>query len=390
MEIIYTGESVPEKYSKSLFLAGPSPRDNNTEGWRKEAIKLLEDLNYDGVLFNPEYRDGDKPDNLDYDSQIDWEDKCLSMADIILFWVPRNLETMPAFTTNVEFGFHANSGRIVFGAPPEAPKNNYLKYYAEKFNVPMSETLEDTLSSALEMMGEGVEREGGECYVPLFIWRLPSFQSWYLAQKRAGNTLNHAQLLYTFRPGFKKFVFLWILKVNVHIASENRDKENEFVLARPDISSVCLYHRGKRMVSHMETEIVLVKEFRSPANTKDGFIRELAGGSSIKEGEDPEETAAEEVFEETGFHLTPDRLQSHGALQLAGTLSSHKAHLYSAELTEEEIQWFKAQDGVVHGKEEDTERTFVEVKTLEEIISEQLVDWTSLGMLMAVFKDALC
>jgi len=50
-------------------------------------------------------------------------------------------------------------------------------------------------------------------------------------------------VLYSFRPGLKKFVFMWVLKADIYIASEDRHKTNEFVLSRPDISSILLWKR---------------------------------------------------------------------------------------------------------------------------------------------------
>ena len=389
MEIVYTGEEMPEKFSKSLFLAGPTPRNKEEqESWRSDALEILRDIGYDGVVFVPEGRDGKF--KLDYDDQVGWEEKYLNVADCIVFWVPRDLEPdskghpkMAAFTTNVEFGAWADSGKIVFGAPPQATKNGYLKHYAEEYKAPTAESLTETLQNALEMLEDGAERSGGERFVPLFVWKQESFQSWYRAQTGAGNRLDEARVLYTFRPGYKDFVFLWVLKAKVWIESEERFKSNEFVLARPDVSAVCLYHFPNGADAIYDYEIVLVKEFRTPASTEDGFIRELAGGSSIGKSE-PEDTAAEEVHEETGFYLEASRLKNHGALQLAGTFSSHKSHLFSAEVTSEEIEWFKSQKDIAHGKEEDTERTFIEVHNVHDIIDQKLVDWTTLGQIFTV------
>lgn len=395
MEVVYTGEDMPEKVTKSIFLAGPTPRNKDEqESWRPDAIRLLEDKGFDGVVFSPEDRQGKF--RMDYDDQIGWEEKYLNVADVIVFWVPRDLTLdgkdfpkMAAFTTNIEFGTWQDSGKIVFGAPPDAPKNDYLRHYCEKYNVPMSETLADTLNDAMDMLGKGSEREGGERYVPLFIWKQESFQNWYTAQKEAGNRLEKAKLLFNFRPHFKDFVFLWVLHAEVYVASENRVKDNEFVLARPDISSVLMYSevespQGDGIVDY---EVVLVKEFRTPASTKDGFIRELPGGSSQKDEDDTKSTAADEVHEETGFYLDPARLEKVTDRQLAGTLSSHRSHLFKVHLTNEEMKWFKSQEGVVYGKEEDTERTFVEVHNVYDLTNNNLVDWTNLGMILQVLAS---
>jgi len=396
MKIVYTGEEMPESFTSSIFLAGPSLRpgqEKEMESWRKDAIQILEDKGYNGIVFCPEARDQKFKENFDYDDQIGWEEKYLNVADCIVFWIPRDITMdssgtlrLPAFTTNVEFGAWADSGKIVYGAPPDAPKNNYLKHYAEEYKVPMGETLLETMDDAMEMLGEGVERSGGERYVPLFIWKLPSFRSWYKAQTAAGNRLDYARLLYNMRPRYKSFVFVWVLKVSVYVASEDRVKDIEAVIARPDISSVCLYHPTTSGFpeSWRDTEVVLVKEFRSPANTEDGFIREFPGGSTADGEADPKETAADEVHEETGFYLDPNRLRFHGARQLAGTFSSHKVNLFSAELTAEEMDWFRSQKDVVHGNVKDSEMTFIEIYTVEELLENKLVDWTTLGEILQV------
>ena len=388
MQVVYTGEEMPETVTKSIFLAGPTPRNKQeVTSWRPDAIKLLEDMGYDGVVFVPEDRKGEY--KLEYDDQIGWEEKYLNLADCIVFWVPRDLTPdtkgfpkMAAFVTNVEFGHWYDSGKIVFGAPEDAQKVGYLEHYSEKFKVPMAKTLTETLENAMAMVENGPERTGGERYVPQLVWNTDSFQSWYAAQKNAGNRLDDARVLYTFRPGLKDFVFLWVLKVNMWVESEKRNKSNEFVMARPDISSVLMWR--KKLPLEL-SEVVIVKEFRSPASTTDGFVHELPGGSSPKKGTPPEETAAEEIHEETGFYVKPERIKFHEARQMASTLTSHKAFLYSVELTEEEIEWFKSQEGIIHGNVEDTEQTYIEVLTVKELLKSTLIDWSSLGMIWSAY-----
>ncbi len=106
-----------------------------------------------------------------------------------------------------------------------------------------------------------------------------------------------------------------------------------------------------------------------------------------KEAKKAEETAAEEVHEETGYYIESSRLRRHEARQLAGTFSAHKAHLFSAELDEEEIKWFRSQEGIVHGNIEDSERTFIEVYSVQDLIDSNLVDWSTLGMLLQVLSS---
>lgn len=109
---------------KSIFLAGPTPRDEAVHSWRPYAIKLLREMGFDGVVYVPEYETGEVLHN--YDNQIEWEWKALDNAGAILFWVPRNLETMPAFTTNVEFGYWVRDDRAFYGRPSSAVLVRYL------------------------------------------------------------------------------------------------------------------------------------------------------------------------------------------------------------------------------------------------------------------------
>lgn len=376
MQIIYALEEFPKKLNKSLMIAGPTPRTKEVESWRKDAIKILEDIGFDGAVFVPEPRDGNF--TSDYDAQVEWEEQCLNAADCIIFWVPRNLETLPGFTTNVEFGRWENSGKIVFGCPEDAEKVSYLKYYCDKYKVDIANTLTETINNALEYLGDGAERKDSECQIPLLIWKLDSFQQWYKSQTDAGNLLHSAKLLFTFRPNDKPF--LWVLHAEMYIKSEDRYKTNEFVLSRTDISTIVLWKKSEPIE---ESEVVLVKEYRVPAATSDGFVLELVGGSSNKK-EDPIDIAVEEILEETGFVIKSSRLKQNQTRQLAATLSAHKSHLYFAELDDEELKYFKSKKGVIFGKQEDTERTYIEVYTVKDILENQNIDWTTVGQILSI------
>lgn len=394
MNVVYALEEPPESFTSAIFLAGPSPRHPDHPNWRIEAIKLLEEMSYDGVVFIPLTRDNAWEHS--YSNQLDWETKCLNMADVIVFWVPRDLETLPAFTTNIEYGTWMHSGKIVVGFPPTAPKMGPWGYHNDLNAIPTALNLSDTLMLALDRigpLGDLEDRTGGQREVPLDIWRTKSFQSWLKAQEGAGNRLDGAKVEWVFRVGpGGNIVFFWCLHVDVYIAAEDRHKTNEVVLSRPDISTIVAYCRPP-IHSHnqlcdidrvLDAEVVIVKEFRSPAVTPDGYIRELPGGSSWKPGEGKEQVAADELNEETGLSITGDRLKFVDSRQVAGTLSAHFAHTFSVELSPEEMQTVKDDMGV-HGVEEDTERTYVDVTTVNELIGPDgiAVDWANVGMVFA-------
>jgi len=382
MEIVYARDPFPETVTSSIFLAGPTPRSEDTQGWRDEALQLLTTYGYEGHVFIPEPKDGGWAEN--YDDQVEWEDEGLRRADCILFWVPRDMDGMPGLTTNDEWGAWKASGKCVFGAPPEAVKVRYQQHHAAKLKVPSLTSLSSTVKAALERVTPGAERHGGETQVPLEVWRLPSFQAWLSAQKMAGNRLDGAKVEYTYRVG-NGAIFLWILWVDVHIASEDRNKTNEFIVGRSDISAVVLWHRAATLA---DTEIVLVREFRSPARTPDGFIWELPAGSS-KESKPPFQTALEELEEETGITLAPERLRSHPFRQNAGTLSSFGAHVFSAQISEAEMADVRSKMGVPRGVESDSERCWIEVVTVGDLLKNPTTDWATLGMIFNALSEAM-
>jgi 8-oxo-dGTP pyrophosphatase MutT (NUDIX family) len=374
LKVVYAKEDLPTELVKSIMLCGPTPRDLEVPSWRPEALKLLETLGYDGHVFVPEPRDGKFTG--DYIDQVEWEDRALQMADVIVFWVPRSNPKMLGLTTNIEWGLWADTGKCVLGTPTGAEQVRYLQWMATKMKVPNYSTLEATLQEAVEKLGAGAFRNGGDAQVPLHIWSHPTFQEWLVSQKKVGNRIESARVLWTFRVGQQlEKVFSWCLHANVYIASEKRWKMNEYVLGRTD-TVACVLYQGD--------QVVLVREFRSPVRNEAGFVYELPGGSSHDSKEDPQEVIAHEIEEETGLKIDPKRFIKHEARQQMATFAAQVATLFSAQLSSEEIAKLKADAGNVHGVLEETERTYVEVRTLNDIKEKQLVDWVTLGMILSV------
>lgn len=378
--LVYAGESPPDEYQASIFLCGPTPRTADVSSWRPDAIDdITSRWNGGGdlVVFVPEPRNGTRwPD---YDTNRTWELFWGDRADVDLFWIPRR-PGMEGRTTNDEFGRWKDSGRVVLGTPPDAHKVRYQRDYAVEHHIPLTDTLADTVRNALQYIGDGAHRAGGHRHVPLLLWRTPSFRAWLAAQEKAGNELRSGRLEWTFRVGPRRdIVFFWAFHAAVWVRAEDRLKSNEIVLSRPDTSAVVAYRRAPDLA---DSDVVLVREFRSPATSSDGFVRELPGGSSVNPGS-PIEQAAAEIGEETGIVVARDRIKVHHARQPASTLSAHQQHVFSVELTDDEMELARA-DTSVHGVERDTERTYVEVHRFGDLVTTNLVDWATLGAITEV------
>jgi hypothetical protein len=69
MKVIYAQQDIPKNIDVSIFLAGPTPRDNSAKSWRPEALKLLKELGFTGTIFVPEAED--QTWNKNYDGQIE-------------------------------------------------------------------------------------------------------------------------------------------------------------------------------------------------------------------------------------------------------------------------------------------------------------------------------
>ena len=163
--------------NKSIFLAGPTPRSPEVKSWRPEFIDKLVEQGYDDTVFVPEDRDTfgcgiNGPD--EWLKQVEWEDDMLNASTIIAFWIPRDLETLPGFTTNTEFGrfikktstfltpkgdfpvYAYTTSAIVYGRPPNAPKTGYLDWLYEKETglIPF-ESMDDMVDFCVDLLRGG-------------------------------------------------------------------------------------------------------------------------------------------------------------------------------------------------------------------------------------------
>ena len=389
LDVIYAQEQFPIVTTKSIFLAGPTPRDKSVKSWRPIAIDYLRSIGYDGIIYVPEPRDGKW--EKDYDKQVEWEHRAMNICDTIVFWIPRDLSLdknnypkMAALTTNIEFGLYNNSNKLVVGIPDDkinVSSNKYICHICQKKSIPFFSSLEDMLYYVNNNLSHVLRKET-ECCIPAYLWNNNEFQNWYTMQMKNGNILLDLNINYSFIMPKARKLFLWIASTIMYIKDENRIKSNEFILSRTNLSSVVLIKRGN---TYKDTYIVLVKEYRTPCCNEEAFVYELPGGSSLNN--DALQTAIEEIKEEVGISLDLLKLDLIESRQSIATLSAHKLIAYKYELSTDEFKKLKKIEGSQHGLEADSERTYVIIKSLDEIINNSLLDWTNIGIILSAWSN---
>ncbi|MES5824850.1 nucleoside 2-deoxyribosyltransferase domain-containing protein [Streptomyces sp. RG80] len=103
--VVSTGEPVPDSGPR-VFLAGPTPHaSTGVASWRPAAIEHLA-AGWTGqrplTVLTPETADGTRAAYSE--DHANWKTRARAAADAILYWIPRDVFTLPGLTTNVDFG----------------------------------------------------------------------------------------------------------------------------------------------------------------------------------------------------------------------------------------------------------------------------------------------
>lgn len=154
---VWAREPLPPEGTPSVFLAGPTPRAGGpVSSWRPPMIEMIRWLwrhTAALTLLTPESRGGVRAAH--YDDQFEWETAARARATVRLFWIPRDVVTMPGFTTNVEFGHDVATSTVVLGCPPDCAnpeRNRYLIALAHRHGAPVRTTRQDTAITALDLV----------------------------------------------------------------------------------------------------------------------------------------------------------------------------------------------------------------------------------------------
>ena len=132
-----------------VFLAGP------IQGAPKWQFELPEIENV--VWISPRRDDGAALNDETHRQQMEWETQALRTANIILFWIPEEIEHVEgrgyAQTTRFELGENIARGkRIILGAYDNFPGRLYLEYKANKYNNVIGRKVCHTLEECVEVL----------------------------------------------------------------------------------------------------------------------------------------------------------------------------------------------------------------------------------------------
>ncbi|MEO0446606.1 MAG: hypothetical protein AAF191_11090 [Verrucomicrobiota bacterium] len=304
-------------------------------------------------------------------------------ADAVLFSVESLRTVTEAVQLSMDMATLAEprSGLGLFlHCPHDKPSIAPLLDLAERHRIPIATCLEEAMAQVLQYL-DSLEKPSPDdtALTPGYLRSCAHFAQWRDAQTSAGNRILDLDPRLTFRVGpFGNILLFWAAQVTIWVAQEDRVKSNEIVFSRPDIHSVIAYYRPPA-APPLETQVLLVREFRSPCTTKDGFVRELPGGS----GSSPSGvgTAKQELEEETGLSVSPDRLLPMASRQVAATISTHHAYGFALALTKEEWDSLRMRRSPL-GNPEEAEQTYPEFYSLQELITTPNTDWAQLGMIL--------
>ena len=150
MKVRYYGDTI-EKNKKAISLCGPTSKNNKITSWREEALDILKNIGYYGIVYVPEPKDA-IPVFKTKDEQLFWERNCYINSNVILFWIPRKFPSMLVLTTNVEFGYLLKSKKCIYGRPNGAYRTQYLDWlYNLEYNKKPINSLEELLKQAVKM-----------------------------------------------------------------------------------------------------------------------------------------------------------------------------------------------------------------------------------------------
>lgn len=174
MNILYYDDTLKqEPIPESIFLAGPTARDNARTAWRQYVIDRMSWRDWNGTLIIPEFLSpaearfeerfgppgnesatamtGIRP--ISYNI-LEWETTGIHYATAVLFWMPFNATDLRGLTTRAEVARETqrDPSRIVLGMPDDAISGGHIKFHAYRAGLRVVPTLDSTIGYAIHLV----------------------------------------------------------------------------------------------------------------------------------------------------------------------------------------------------------------------------------------------
>ena len=147
-------EVISLKGVDSIYLAGFDFRGKKFKSWRQDAVNLLVELGYNGIIYVPEDRSGRY--GPDRENQEDWEWNALEKAGKIIFWIPGKVNIvepkldLAEIATSLEYSYittiASRSRKIFYGR-----ENGLNTYFDNKFRNRRNKEPATSLRGLLEL-----------------------------------------------------------------------------------------------------------------------------------------------------------------------------------------------------------------------------------------------
>jgi 8-oxo-dGTP pyrophosphatase MutT (NUDIX family) len=376
-----------------IFGAGPLPRNRECQSWHKDMDAFVQDAVAGGrlpegtVYVSPEPPEGCTGEQLA--DQWKLEQYFLARADVVLFWMDRNMPNRPGLTTNWEAGERYRLPWAFMGGPVEGYQTTRNRYPLKRWEA-LGRTWAFTMAAIVDQVSTWYARQQKESTfatlapvqdtpVPLSVRLSRDFGSWHRRIEQAGNLLKDFDVRWAYGVGpGERILFSWAAQVDIEVPSEQRNKTNEFVYSRREFSSIALFSRGPAGV-----RILLAGEFRSPMGD---IYWGLPAGSSFSPTKTPQQIAAAELEEETGIAFPVENFKFAGSIPVAAVIAGTETSLWSIEVSDEDMDAVDAAtQGKTFGVVEETERTYPRVFPLNGLPP---MDAVNLGLIFKAITGA--
>lgn len=337
--VVHAGEPLPTQWNASVFLAAPS---SPPMSWHEEAVERLRQTwdtpGYEGRLavLIPQPRDGG-PLCGDH---AGWTERALAWADEIIAEESPDTSTPPQLTPAVSADPRDTGGRLTVFRTDTGPADDQDALpWARRHAVPTASSAAEAVEMAVQRIGRGRRRTGGERAVPLLVAASDAYFHWSssLIEARASLAGAHVEWLHRDEDSEIRTPW-WVLHARIRHA--DHQITDELVVAHTSCVSVVAYHPQKPWT---DTEVVLL-----PVGTHHP-VRPASSYSSDKQvlrlptitvplnrGGDAYDRGWAALAEELGLVADRARLRVFGHRDDSALLSASRS-LVSLELTQEEI-----------------------------------------------------